>query len=144
MYILTCPSNVPVLHQNNMASVTLEDFEDEQSNLFKLKAKQRGKLNGSEIPLDPQLFQSAPLLAPEEPRDDYPELRLQPRPIMRHTVTPTLPNSEELCDDNEPELRLQLHPCLSPITPTLPEESQDDGQSNQYTPSPPPTSGSPC
>ena len=156
-------SNVPVLHQNNTANITPEDFEDEHSDLFKLKAARRGKLtgNGVDFPLDPRLIQQAPPPAPEEPRDDQPDPRPQPCPVTPRAVTPSLP--EEPRDDH-PEPRPQPRPitCCAvtptlpeelhddqpephrhssrPIMPTLPEEPQDGGQSNERAPLPSPSS----
>ncbi|KAF8720276.1 hypothetical protein AX14_011084 [Amanita brunnescens Koide BX004] len=118
--------NVPVLHQNNTANITPEDFEDKHSDLPKLKAAQRGKLtgNGVDFPLDPQLIQQVPPPAPEEPQDDQPDPRLQPCPITHRTVMPSLPEEPR---DDQPDPRPQ--PC--PIThravmPSLPEEPWDD------------------
>ena len=45
MHILTCHRETPAYRLNNTANVTSEEFQDEQSDLFKLKAI--GKAQGA-------------------------------------------------------------------------------------------------
>lgn len=128
MHILTCPRKTPALHLNNTTNIALEEFQDEQSDLFKLKVMWKGKLKG--IPIDPWLSQHTP----EEPWEEL-EARPLPYPIP-HPATPALP---------EEPMKPRPQPCcITPhAAPTSPPQDNLSLEPSHHTLSSPPPSNSP-